>query len=99
MVRIRFPGRVPRFKKRVPTSKTCPGCGHLFAVAVKAGKSFYTRFWYCKRGCGWACWRPPCPYPCEKCASPTVWAASRESYGCVKCQNRTRLKPKTKFGI
>jgi len=84
-------GRVPRFKPSVPTSTTCPKCLKLNAVGVRAGRSFYTRFWFCKHGCGWACWRPPAPWPCPKCKWAKIWAASRLSFACFKCEHRVRL--------
>jgi hypothetical protein len=91
-MRIRCPfGRVPRSKPSVPTSTTCPSCRQRNAVAVRAGRAFYTRFWYCTRECGWACWRPPAPWKCGKCKGPTVWAASRRSVGCVRCGHRVPI--------
>ncbi len=91
MVRIRYPGRVPRSKPPVPTTKTCPNCEAPDAVGVRTGSPF-TRFWYCGRGCGWACWRPPCPAPCPACGRPTVWACSRKSFACVRCGRRVALR-------
>lgn len=82
-------GRVPRHKPKVLTSTTCPKCRKPDAVGVRTA-GFYQRFWYCKRECGWACWRPPAPWKCSKCKGPTVWAASRLSYACFKCGHRDR---------
>ncbi len=88
---IRYPfGRVPRSKPSVPTSTTCPKCRKPNAVGVRAG-GFLLRFWYCKKECGWACWRPPAPWPCLKCKGPTIWANSRLSFVCFKCGHRVRL--------
>lgn len=83
-------GRVPRYKPAVPTSTACPNCRKAAAVGVRTG-GFYTRFWFCRRGCGWACWRPPAPWPCSQCDGATIWSASRLSVGCAACGHRVRV--------
>lgn len=84
-------GRVPRYKRYVLVSTTCPQCREDDAVEVRSGGGFYCRFWYCSKGCGWACWRPPSFYPCLNCLGPTIWSASRLSVACFDCGNRQRI--------
>ena len=82
MVRIRF--KVGRSKPKTLWSKTCPKCRKPGAVGVRAG-SFFTRFWFCNEGCGWACWRPPAGIDCPTCKAAMIWAHSRMSVGCPGC--------------
>jgi len=75
-------------RKRVPWSRTCPGC-RVDAVAVRAAPG-KLRFWYCGAGCGWACWRPPAPFDCPKCRAVMMWSHSRMSVGCDQCGVRVK---------
>jgi hypothetical protein len=82
-------GRVPRYKPAVPTSTACPNCREGTAVGVRSD-GFYTRFWFRRRGCGWACWRPPAPWACSRGDGATIWSASRLSVSCFHCGHRVK---------
>src|SRR5262249_43586009 len=51
-------------RPRVATHLECPGCGG--PVEVRGAFGPMLRFWRCGRrpACGWASWRPRCPWDC-----------------------------------
>ena len=82
------PSPRPAGRPRVAWSRTCPRCRSADAVGVRTAAGL--RFYFCRAGCGWACWRPPAGIDCTGCRTPMIWSFSRKSVGCPECGTRLR---------